>query len=299
MKVVTVGEAMLELVEAGGGFEASIAGDAFNWAAHLSAAGHDVTHWQDLAEDLLVERFEQAAAARGISLGGRRHGGRTNGIHLIHTDERGERSFQYHRAGSAAGETLTRPEDRDAIRDLSPDVVMFSGIGLAISSRPERLIENLAGLAPMVALCLNLRSGLHRREPDGCIRPVPDAEVVELLRRACPIADLICGSRDEFAALGIELENPPHRGDHHLVRDGCLVAASDGDAAAVLWHGDDPARAEPRENPQVIDTTGAGDAFAAGVVDAQLRQCNLEETVRAAVAWGSRAVTYRGALPAL
>jgi sugar/nucleoside kinase (ribokinase family) len=52
-------------------------------------------------------------------------------------------------------------------------------------------------------------------------------------------------------------------------------------------------------NVEVVDTTGAGDAFDAGFLDAWLTGLDIEEQLRAACACGSLSTRARGALSAL
>jgi ribokinase len=66
---------------------------------------------------------------------------------------------------------------------------------------------------------------------------------------------------------------------------GCLLSSSECTAQIA---GVQPAR--------VIDTTGAGDAFAAGFIAARLRGKDIQEACQAANRAGSRAVEYLGAV---
>lgn len=55
----------------------------------------------------------------------------------------------------------------------------------------------------------------------------------------------------------------------------------------------------PGAKVEVVDTTGAGDAFAAGYIAAHRRAGTVEDSLAAGVAAGTRAVSRRGARPAL
>ncbi len=54
----------------------------------------------------------------------------------------------------------------------------------------------------------------------------------------------------------------------------------------------------PAPTVDVVDTTGAGDAFAAGFLSAELRDEPLEASLLAGIAAGSAAVTQIGGQPA-
>src|SRR4051794_3568845 len=91
MDVLCIGEAMVELRGAGDGFDAAVAGDAFNTAVWLArSARADVTLAQDLGDDVLHGRLTTAFAARGVRWHGRRHVGATNGMYLVDVDGAGE-----------------------------------------------------------------------------------------------------------------------------------------------------------------------------------------------------------------
>lgn len=54
---------------------------------------------------------------------------------------------------------------------------------------------------------------------------------------------------------------------------------------------------QPAQQVRVIDSTGAGDAFAAGLAHAIARQLPMEEALRIAVAWGTAATQYESSAP--
>jgi sugar/nucleoside kinase (ribokinase family) len=54
----------------------------------------------------------------------------------------------------------------------------------------------------------------------------------------------------------------------------------------------------PAPPAEVVDTTGAGDAFAAGYLIAQMRGSALEDCLRAGIAAGTKAVGQLGGQPA-
>ena len=74
------------------------------------------------------------------------------------------------------------------------------------------------------------------------------------------------------------------------------VVVTLGEEGALWSDGADVVRvaAEPAE---VVDTTGAGDAFAAGLLAARLRGAGTEEALRAGCALAARAVGSTGARP--
>jgi sugar/nucleoside kinase (ribokinase family) len=69
-------------------------------------------------------------------------------------------------------------------------------------------------------------------------------------------------------------------------------------ADGVVWagRGRDPVHA-PAEHVELVDPTGAGDAFTAGLLAARLAGAGVTESLRAGARLGARAVTQLGARP--
>jgi sugar/nucleoside kinase (ribokinase family) len=99
--------------------------------------------------------------------------------------------------------------------------------------------------------------------------------------------DVVFANEDELAALGGEAVIAAHA--------GCVVAKR-GPAGAV-WsdaHRRGRAAARPAE---VLDTTGAGDAFAAGWIAAAVAGAERSQALERALAAGAQAVAQLGARP--
>jgi ribokinase len=100
-------------------------------------------------------------------------------------------------------------------------------------------------------------------------------------------AQLLTGRTDpddvlrEFAAMGLE---------HTVVKLG--------PRGAIAWRQSRSYKMTPPD-VQVVDTTGAGDAFDAGFIDAWLSGADIEEQLRRACICGSLSTRARGALTAL
>jgi sugar/nucleoside kinase (ribokinase family) len=116
-----------------------------------------------------------------------------------------------------------------------------------------------------------------------------DAASAAPLRRVGPAfldwlagVDLLLANADEAAVLG------PARVGALVVKRGELGAT---------WTAGDETITVPAPPVAVVDTTGAGDAFAAGLLAARLRGESVEAALTAAVALGSRAVGQLGARP--
>ena len=136
------------------------------------------------------------------------------------------------------------------------------------------------------------------------------------MRRLFARVDVAIGTEEEFhealsaepqriMARGMELDNEQH--DEVVGAVGELVAADEGVAAVVLKHGPGGASVltadETVDVPgfpvTVVNTVGAGDAFASGLITKRLAGWNWFEALRFANACGALVVTRHGCSSAL
>ena len=133
---------MIELIAGdGNAVELNVAGDTYNTAAYLKRAAPDlsVEYVTVLGRDRFSDRIVRDMEARGIGTTAvARHPNRMPGLYAIETDPAGERSFAYWRSSSAA-RTLFDADGRDPADVLAGhDLVLLSGISLAILSGAAR-----------------------------------------------------------------------------------------------------------------------------------------------------------------
>jgi ribokinase len=114
-------------------------------------------------------------------------------------------------------------------------------------------------------------------------------EAVDVLVVNAGEASLLCGS------VGAE---PLELAGHLLARGPRAVALTLG-ANGALWLDAEGALACPAPRVSVVDTTGAGDAFAGALAHALAQRLPRETTLRRACCGGGLAVTRAGAIPSL
>ena len=68
-------------------------------------------------------------------------------------------------------------------------------------------------------------------------------------------------------------------------------------AQGAIAYGRERVLKQPARSVAVVDSTGAGDVFAAGLAHALAQGQPMVQALSAAVAWGSASVGYRGTLP--
>jgi 2-dehydro-3-deoxygluconokinase len=194
MRIVVIGEGMVELAPAAGGWKLGYAGDTLNTAIHLARLGAEVAFVTALGPDPFSAELRAACLAEGLDPATLlNHPTRNVGLYAISLDAAGERSFTYWRGESAARAMFDLPGMAVAAeRAAGADLVLFSLITLAILPPQGRAaLLDLARRARAVAFDGNYRPRLW-----------PDRETALAARDAAlAVADFGLPSTDDEAAL--------------------------------------------------------------------------------------------------
>jgi 2-dehydro-3-deoxygluconokinase len=263
VEIVCVGEAMLELSARDGGWHLGHGGDTLNTAIHLARAGRPTAHLTALGTDPFSAGLVEACRAEGLdTVLMLAHPARHVGLYAVSTDPAGERSFTYWRSDSAAREMFELP-GIDAAEQRAADarVLLFSLISLAIlpdagRARLLRLAERVRGNGGLVVFDGNYRPRLWDNRD----------EAAEWRDRAAAVADIGLPTLEDETALGLPAD--PDRVAAHWQALGCAETVVKLGARGCRL----PAGAilAPAAALQPFDTSGAGDAFNAGYLDARL-----------------------------
>ena len=208
---------------------------------------------------------------------------------MIQTDDKGERRFFHWRENSAARRLMDLPETADILSSLaSYDLVYLSAITLSLYS------EN--GRGWLIAALKRAREGGTRVAFDTNCRPRgwPDLEVARTVYRvAFKTADIVLASTEDLLPLFAGESN-----------DGLIARISSPEAVLKLPH---PAsiqrfegiscelRAQPVTDP-VVDTTAAGDSFAAAYLAARLAGATPIDAAQAGHRLAGVVVCHSGAI---
>jgi len=293
-RVVCIGECMVELRALGADrYFRSYAGDVYNTAVYLKRAlpAAQVQFLTATGDDGMSQAMRRTWRAQGIedTLAFIVRGG-SPGLYLIETDARGERSFQYWRSNSAARRWLALLQERDESILWGADLVYFSGISLAILSPAERtaallLLRRLRDHVGLIAFDPNVRPALWED-------PALARDTIKAALSACDIA--LPSAQD--LKWQFHVDDPMEQIAHVQEIGVREVALTLGEHGCAISDGARRIQLPAAEMDDVVDTSGAGDAFNGVYLAERLRGSAAADAARAALAVASRVVTHAGAI---
>ena len=293
-RVISIGEVMLELSRGDDGrFGLAYGGDTFNTAVYLARAGVDVAYATALGDDDYSGRIADLAAAEGVAgdlmL---RIAGRTAGLYLIETDDKGERQFAYWRDTSPARELFELPEWNSIAEGLlTARMLYFSGVTLSLYSN--------SGLGRLLAVLELARERGATIAFDSNYRPrawkgdLVRARTVyaEALKRV----DIALPSFDDEALLWGDAS--PEATVERLQAFGIgEIVVKNGDKDALIAMKSEREWSPVPEVVEPVDTTAAGDGFNAAYLAARLEGASAEAAAGAGHRLSNEVVQHRGAI---
>ena len=295
LDVITIGEAMAMFVATETGdlsavehFMKRVAGAELNVATGLARLGLNVGWVSRVGDDsfghfVLDSLKKEGIDAAGVTLDGRF----ATGFQLKSKVENGtDPIVEYFRKGSAASHLSV--EDYHADYFASARHLHLSGVAAALSASSYALLDNAATAMKSQGKTISF---------DPNLRPVlwkSEAEMVEKLNRLAFQADWVLPGLKEGMILTGE-KTPEGIADFYLnngVKAVVLKTGADG-AWFKTANGEQGAVAAVKvEN--VVDTVGAGDGFAVGVISALLEGKPLQQAVARGNKIGSLAIQVQG-----
>jgi 2-dehydro-3-deoxygluconokinase len=294
MTVFIFGEAMLENPTSGDQSPLVYGGDTLNTAIHMARMGVDVAYVTAIGTDKASDVLVKSWADEGINVAYvLRHPTRTIGKYWIDLDPSGERHFRYDRDQSAARAMFDLPQIAQALDAAKyADMLYLSHITLAILPDQGRnhlldLARDLKSMGRSVAYDSNFRPALWAsfetaRTWSLCaieqatIGLPTNSDEADMHETALSIGDI--------AVAWTELGCPTV-----IVKagaEGCYVQQIQGE----LTH-------FPATSAQVVDSSGAGDAFNGGFLSGQSMGMSLTGAIAQGQALARWVIGQCGAIP--
>lgn len=296
-RVALFGECMLELQgQAFGAMHQTFGGDTLNTAVYLARCGAARGLVASYATGLGEDRFSEGLISRwvaedvGVDLV-RRIPGRMPGLYLIEVDSNGERSFSYWRDTSAAKAYFDAGDTPLETAADTVDALYLSGISLAILPPAGRerlfaLMQRLRDRGADVVFDNNYRPRLWPRRD----------EALAAYGRAYGLASITLVTADDEQALQ-GLPDLDAAVAHAIALPTPEVVIKRGREATLVRRAGEPLIEVPTETvQQVVDTTAAGDSFAAGYLAVRLSGGAMREAAALGNRLAARVIQHRGAL---
>jgi fructokinase len=283
MNIISIGEVLWDVV---GGTE-HLGGAPFNFAAHLAALGHNVLFISAVGKDERGERVLERMSKMGLSTRYvRRLEQHPTGVVSVTLDTYGQPHFVIHRPAAYDFPELSESELRELVSRL-PDWIYF-GTLLQMSPAARRLTTRLldSKLGARRFYDVNLRANSY------------DASLVRDLMAQATIVKL---NEHEVSELG-RLMGEPRNSLEEFCRSCsrsfgweavCVTCGADG---CALLMGDEYVMAKGYP-VKVVDTVGAGDAFAAAFVHGLGEGWSAAEIADFANRVGAIVASRPGAIP--
>jgi 2-dehydro-3-deoxygluconokinase len=290
-RVASIGECMIELKQAGGGlYSRGFGGDTLNTSVYLARLGVAVDYITALGDDPLSAEMIAGWVAEGVGTGRvMRVEGRLPGIYLIGTDAKGERRFFHWRETAAVRSLLDLPQTASLLQSLGEyDLVYLSAISIAIFRDEGK-----------ARLLLALREARQRGtrivfDTNFRIRLWPDLDAARAVYgSAFETADIVLASTEDLQML-----YPDHDAEALLTRiptDEVVLRMTEPVSLVRAAGTTQILRAESVTAP-VVDTTAAGDSFAAAYIAARLAGAEPIDAARAGHRLAGVVVCHPGAI---
>lgn len=284
MRILGIGEILWDLLPAG----PRLGGAPFNVIAHLARLGHETRFATGVGADDGGTRTIEEIEARGVGTQlVQVVEGAPTGTAAVELDADGVARFEIARNVAYERLALTTELVRETI-DWKPDALVFGTLAQqspTVIGTTQRLVHAVPQSLRLYDV--NLRAGGWA--PELADRLAAMATVIKLNEdEVAVMADLGWGSS---ASLETFARETAARFDLRA------VSITRGAAGAALLADGHYAEA-PAPGVEVVDTVGAGDAFAAALVDGLLGASPLDEVLARANALGALVASRPGAIPA-
>lgn len=290
--LLAFGECMVELfsdepIAESRTFTRTFGGDSCNAIVAASRFGTTAGYLTRVGDDPFAPYLLRAWREHGLDTSRCRVVAGFNGIYFISLLPGGERQFTYYRKGSAASTSM--PDDLDEGYIASARWLHVTGVSQAISPSCRETV--------LAALRIAKRHGL-RTSFDPNLRPalwsVEDAR--DAMHEILPHVDVVFPSLPDESSLLID-ETEPERVAAYFHRHGAqLVAGKSGPDGAFVATTRSITVVPAHIPDAIVDTSGAGDAFAGAFIHGMLTTADPVRAARLGAVTAGLKLRKRGAL---
>ena len=288
LDVICLGEALVDFLPDRRGrlrdcerFEVHSGGAPANVAVGLARLGVRTGFVGVVGEDEFGHLLERKLRAEGIELSLRFSPDARTGAWFVALDEHGDRTFFTPTGAESADKLIDR---RDILR-IEPSTWLHCGSSAHIRQDAQEALKVAVRLRRRISFDPNVRLHLWR-DP---------RELRALCADVFPHCDVVKLSEDELEpCLGVR--TPEAALD--ALRDVPLICVTLGERGVLARRGKETLHV-PAPRVEVVDTTGAGDGFVAGLLASAPLEGDLGSALTMACAVGSRVCTRLGAVAGL
>ncbi len=269
------------------GYSLAVAGAEFNVAVGTARLEHKVSYMTKLGNDPFGKRIvrvleENKIGSEFVSFSSERN----TGFMLKGRTSEGDPDIFYFRKGSAAS-TLSE-EDVEKIDMSEYTNIHLTGILPALSEDTKKatfkLIEKAKKQGLYISFDPNLRPQLWKTQ----------ADMIETINKLASYADLVLPGQAEGKIL-MGSEDAKEINDFYLKNGANICVTKCGSKGALVSvKGEEPYMVEGYKVEKVVDTVGAGDGFATGIITGLMEKMPLKDAVKRGTAIGAIQVMSRG-----
>ncbi|GLS92692.1 2-dehydro-3-deoxygluconokinase [Psychromonas marina] len=295
LNIALIGECMIELLHEGDNFRQGFGGDTLNTAVYLSrltaGKGVNVSYVTALGQDKISQEMIDNWNAEGINTQFvQRSATKQPGLYMVETDETGERSFIYWRNDAAAKFWLETASEELIDQLVAQDAIYLSGISVAILSPASReklydLLGRCKAAGGKVYFDNNYRPKLWNSAE----------EAAESFKRILSVTNTgLLTFDDEQALFGdVELEECLTRTRDLGVEE---IVIKRGGGECMIVTADETISVPATKVANVVDTTAAGDSFAAGYMAKRVLGETSEVSAKKGHQLAGTVIQHKGAL---
>lgn len=268
------------------GYSVAVAGAEFNVAVGIKRLGQDVSYMTKLGDDPFGKRIVKVMNQNGISTDTISYSKeRSTGFMLKSTVETGDPEIFYFRKNSAASTFCIKDIENVNFDDF--DFIHLTGIFPALSNETRQACDYIISEAKkrniFVSFDPNLRPQLWESQE----------MMIEYINKMASQCDLFLPGVSE-AKLLIGEEVPERIAEKYMQMGAKSVVLKLGTKGAFYKTKDEECYVEGFKVEKVVDTVGAGDGFAVGVISALREGMSMHDAVRRGTAIGAIQVMSKG-----